>query len=498
MRLNCEEVHEEAIKQWGPITDLPCLDSINLQIIKTQDLHGPDNVVILKGDLRNYYQLCFFALDSLPLMAFAVHSHDPSIEGSVYFSLAGNFGWTGLPNAFEVFTRIFRVIIGLAIAGHAFFQMYCDDFFISSSKQEWRADHVTAVRIVTTLFGSDSYAEEKFDSTEAESKSQREIDILGWNFNLTTNRCDVSAKNRKKGLLHFLSVDIDKPLSLRDRQRLVGFAERYSSVYRELQPMMIILYKMLGGQEHLSYDLPIPLSSSAKAAIMIWRIYLISSSYNYDHNRPSGRDISLWHPTSVRFCIEFDGSLYGLGYRVFKANETTCMVSGSVALPLTFFPDETRLSDYQNSVELMALVAGLIHLIRLGANTCSIDVRGDSATVLHWATSHKFRSVTAIPIIMLFTALCDHYKIHINSGIHISSEDNHICDALSRLDVSNASLLGLCGPAGLHRNSPTGLLCLAVNMCSIATTLSSEEQFFQQWEQVTGFCKKLEIQSNLL
>lgn len=474
------------------------LDSINLQIIRTQDLHGPDNVVLLKGDLRNYYQLCFFALDSLRLMAFAVHSTDVRVQDSVYFSLAGNFGWTGMLNAFEVFTRIFRVVIGMAIMGHAFFQMYCDDFFISSSKDLWSADLAVAINIVTTLFGTESYAEEKFDSTEAMSKSQREIDILGWNFNLTTNRCDVSANNRRKGLLHFISIDVNEPMSLRDRQCLVGFAERYSSVYRELQPMMTILYKMLGGQDKLPYDAPLTLSRSAKAAIRIWRIYLITSTYKHMHNFSTGRDIDFWRPKTNKFCVEFDGSLYGLGYRIFQGNDLGCVASGSVALPLAFFPNGCKLSDHQNSVELMALVVGIIHLIRLGGTNCSIEVRGDSATVLYWSTTNKFRSILALPVIILFTAICDFFKIHIQDGIHFSSEENYICDALSRLDLTNVALRDVCGPAGPYSSVEGGLISSAVSIASITQTMTSEEDFFLLWEYANIFCNKLKQQSNPL
>jgi hypothetical protein len=260
--------------------------------------------------------------------------------------------------------------------------------------------------------------------------------------------CNVSRKNRQKGLLFFMDVDINTPLSLRTRQSLVGFAERYAAVYRELKPMMICLYKMLGGYTHLAVDIPIPLTEQAQTAIILWRVYLISSAYDSLHDLLSGRDISFWSPSAVSFWIEFDGSLFGLGYRIFDALDSSCISAGSVPVPISFFPNNTRKSDYQNSVELLALVAGIIHTVRLGAHTCSLNIRGDSETVLHWSLTDKFRSTIAIPVIILFIAICDHFKIHIQSGIHISGKDNFICDTLSRLRTSDPCPYGKCGPNG--------------------------------------------------
>jgi len=50
----------------------------------------------------------------------AVFNHDTFQyqDEWIYFSLAGNFGWTGLPFVFEVFTRLFRIVIGFLIFGY--------------------------------------------------------------------------------------------------------------------------------------------------------------------------------------------------------------------------------------------------------------------------------------------------------------------------------------------------------------------------------------------
>jgi hypothetical protein len=252
--LNTPFVKQEAIRRWGEIAH-PTIGDIAAMITRAQREFGKGNVVLCKDDIRGYFQLCFFAPWATRLMAFAVHSPDPDVEGSIYFSLAGNFGWSGTPFAYEVFTRLFRAVIGWSIIGY--FLMYCDDLMLASSRTSWTSDRSIAVRTLVLMFGAAAHATEKFDSTEG--KSQRAIDYIGWQINLTTNSIMPSRKNQERAMFFFFAVDLQKPLSMRQRQRLCSLAERYSLVYRELKVLMIFLYQLLGGRERVNREQPLPL-----------------------------------------------------------------------------------------------------------------------------------------------------------------------------------------------------------------------------------------------
>lgn len=80
-------------------------------------------------------------------------------------------------NAFriEVFTRIFRVVINV------------DDMIGASSRNYWISDRNITVHQLTWMFGKEAHAEEKSDSTESEGNQEREIVLIGWNINLSTN-----------------------------------------------------------------------------------------------------------------------------------------------------------------------------------------------------------------------------------------------------------------------------------------------------------------------
>ena len=59
-------------------------------------------------------------------MGFVLHSPEPAIEGSIYFSSSGNCGWSGMPFAFEVFSQLLRAVIGYLMVG--LLPMYCARF----------------------------------------------------------------------------------------------------------------------------------------------------------------------------------------------------------------------------------------------------------------------------------------------------------------------------------------------------------------------------------
>ena len=131
--------------------------------------------------------------------------------------------------------------------------------------------------------------------------------------------------------------------------------------------------------------------------------------------------------------LEFDGCLEGVGVRIIRYNRVTmeeCVLHSAACLIDYGFRGN---SAYQNAMELFALAFALLQAARLGARNQSVRLRGDSVTVLAWAQDNRFNSELAMAASTLVLGICQRFDIVVNGTIHISSEDNGVCDSLSRV-----------------------------------------------------------------
>jgi hypothetical protein len=137
-------------------------------------------------------------------------------------------------------------------------------------------------------------------------------------------------------------------------------------------------------------------------------------------------------PGPARFVCSFDASLSGFGCVVNEVTDQGLAPWGVIRerFPVSFKFDE---SAYQNLAEFLAIISILLVLAEGGVRECSIHIKGDSKVALKWAASQKFsgadRNNSAS---LLFTLLCMRYRLQIGSTEWWSSEDNHLCDTLSR------------------------------------------------------------------
>jgi len=122
--------------QWGPI-DNPTIVEIVEMIIKVSDREGGyDKIALWKIDLAGAFTLLNIRPSDVHLMMYEVMG---SICGSLtLIHLAGMFGWTGMPFAFNVVTRFVLTLILLVIHGLA--KMYCDDLMGASAKGKMQED----------------------------------------------------------------------------------------------------------------------------------------------------------------------------------------------------------------------------------------------------------------------------------------------------------------------------------------------------------------------
>ena len=459
----------------------PTIEDVAVMVDRAIREYGVDEVVLFKEDLRGFFQLVDFDPEGVRLMAFAYLSEDADTEGAVLVSLSGNFGWSVMPFVMEVGTRVLRVVVQNGISG--FSLQYCDDVMAASERARWRSDQMVIKQTVEDLFGPGAYAADKSESSE--DNCDRRTDILGWAIILSTQRVDLARKNREKTYYTFLTTDYARGLSLKKRQQLCAYADRYAEVFAELGALNKMLFTMLGGQERIVNPEALYEVSNEKAlvAIEVWKTFFVMSEYEHRQGAASGRPMQVYLPGPARGTVEFDGSLDGVGWRIYDENGRV-LLSGYRVVGDAFYPDDyvrREGSQYQNSMELIAFAIAMVHLATLGWRDCTIAVRGDSMTVLCWLTEWNFASTRAVFPTLLIIVLCETLNIRFKRVFeHISSEDNFICDCLSRGKVGLAVNAGDCGPAGPEAGVAGGLLEQAMGLVSLNAELTPDV-FFERW-----------------
>lgn len=176
--LNGSAVDKDALRaaislQWGEIKH-PTVDQLVLMVLTLADLHGWDNIILWKKDLKRAFNLLNYNPDHCKLFAF------PLIDAMVIIHLAGLFGWIGMPHAFQVLTRILHTLCQHIISGLCYW--YVDDLMAVSRATLPINDSVLVDTQVQQLLGNGSIA-------AAKSQVGRCLEFLGWAFNLDTSPC---------------------------------------------------------------------------------------------------------------------------------------------------------------------------------------------------------------------------------------------------------------------------------------------------------------------
>ena len=448
---------------WGPI-QLPSLQQIIISVLIMCDRHGPNSVVIWKSDVKGAYTLLRYAPSDVSKMTARL------ADGTVVVSIFGNFGWAGLVFAFQIVTRFLTVVISVAI--HGILHMYVDDAIGISPAATWEADQDAAGQCITSLLGPGTEELSKRESTAL--VADRSIVILGWSISLSTQRVDLADYNRLKTLYRFLSVDTSASIDKSDAQALCSLASRYSAVYRELACLLPDINCLLVTWPDRHNAIKIP--ERARVAISIWVAFLAWHDILARRGAPRGRPLESFRPLPATILLEFDGSLTGIGVRLFNVHQgiETLMVSTAYAFRFSLSQDST----YQNTVELLAVIAGLLQIAHLGHRSTCVHLRGDSKTVLAWASGEKskFRSTVAKGAVLAFIMISAAFDIVIHpQSTHIPGTVNVACDRLSR---------GLLSP---DTTIPTadGLIATILELSSPLSNPSSETDFADRMRRIT-------------
>ena len=218
--LNSEEVKAMVTAKWGEIRH-PTLDDLVLMILRISDRYDNENIVMWKMDLKGAFNLLFIRPEDVKLMAFQLTNN------LTMFYMTGMFGWTGTPAAFQVVTRVITFALERVLQGAAL--MYVDDIMGVCQLSDLEQDMHHAKSICESLLGPNAIASNK-------TESGRQIEWIGWLFDLDLWTVSMSTRNFLKTLHGFYTVDVSDKVSVKTIEKLASWAYRYATICRCLKP----------------------------------------------------------------------------------------------------------------------------------------------------------------------------------------------------------------------------------------------------------------------
>jgi hypothetical protein len=129
--------------------------------------------------------------------------------------------------------------------------------------------------------------------------------------------------------------------------------------------------------------------------------------------------------------VQFDSSLKGFGFFMtnLQSNDVLLVFSLTSQYQFSDFDNESR---FMNTMEFISVIIIFCHLIAMGYSEKSIQLVGDSMTALSMSVKEAFKDPMSKRAAIVYMALVAMSNISIAGTTHVSSEDNIICDQLSR------------------------------------------------------------------
>ena len=109
-------------------------------------------------------------------------------------------------------------------------------------------------------------------------------------------------------------------------------------------------------------------------------------------------------------------------------------------------------SAFQNTMEFIAIITALLHVVKMGIIGAHIRIIGDSISALTWAKKKQYKTGRSTKAAVVFAVLCHRYDLHIPEATHIAGTENVICDELFRGKAPES--LGLLPDAICRHDEP--------------------------------------------
>jgi len=440
-----DELRNAIALKWGEIKH-PTVDQLVLMVLTSADLHGWDNIILWKKDLKGAFNLLNYNPDYCKWFAF------PLTDDIVVIHLAGLFGWIGMPHAFQVLTRVLQALCRHIISGICYW--YVDDLMAVSRKALYINDSELVDSNVQRLLGQGSIA-------IAKSQHGRCLEFLGWDFNLDTRSITLCARNMNKLVHALFSFQTAEKISISHVQRLASLISRVSILSRHMRPYTHTLHTVTSG-----YTCPhvrIYLSELAQSDVMMWRAFVLLLIAN-----PSrlSRPMESFREQPAQYIIKYDASLTGLGVGVYDIKDNRLLVYTAFRLPFTVDSDSSN----QNTMEFIAVVLGLLLAWRSNLTNFYYDLHGDNMSSLAWARSDRVNSLLARRANIIFTTISMHLNATLVTTEHVPGHMNIVFDGLSR-NVSPEDL-GL-DPSLSYNTEDDTTVHQFIQLCNPAIQLTS-------------------------
>ena len=471
---------------YGPVV-LPTIVDIVLMILQFIDdmirKMGADfdirDVILFKNDLSKAFMLLNFRAEDVELLA-------AELTGElcvVYHT--GLFGLGTLPYAFAVISRVLERNLNSAPPG--FSQMfgrlkvYVDDLMSVTMRQHLERDNELVVGYCNALLGPNAVESDKFESG-------RIIVVIGWTIDLNDMLLTLSSDNFRNTAFAFFNVDLHHKVQVRELMKLASLGSRYSLIIREMRVVNSAIYRNYVGMHDPNKF--VEWHEEAKVAVWMWRAVLLMLKLD---EKTYAKPLESFRSLAPTIVICFDSSLKGVGVILRKymgVNDLGLFQEGEVIAVGSFqykdLPEPIDLCDdssNQNLSEFIGVVYGLLMIRSLGFTHMGIALKGDSVTALRWSEKERFRGALSKPAALVYLSVCMEFGFEVVLTEHVSSEENDLCDRLSRGTLPKVLCLeGLCDLGLIHSMSKSTESL--VSLCDYRYTFTTVGDLLDFWEKV--------------
>ena len=414
--LNSPHTKQAAVALYGEIKH-PVIGDVPRMIMELQEQRGfhRDDIRIWKFDLRKAYNLLTYAREAV------AHLGVELTEGNFLFFLAGVFGLTGMPYAFQVVTRVLVFELRKRIRGLLI--MYVDDGLGVCHWQDLEHDKNVTFQFITGLLGNKAIEESKtaFGTT---------LDFIGYEVRLSEGLVTIARKNLLKALYAFLNVDIDgsEPVPVRALQGLASLASRYGYISSLMRPFTRLLYSSFRRHHHAA---SVVLKPRTRRVIRLFRFLFAMVALHGSH---FSRTFESFARRQHKYICEYDASLTGIGiiwFEVGALGDERAMAYASISTECLRLEGDPS---FQNTSEYIGALFAALGMERMGLGSEPTCHRGDSISALTWTQKGTVRSDVAIPAAFLWALL-----------VHSSQTDVVLVDHVGHARASRVDILSRSG-----------------------------------------------------
>jgi len=208
---------------------------------------------------------------------------------------------------------------------------------------------------------------------------------------------------------------------------LASWASRYSLICPVLKPFAGYLYESFSGYTHLETFILLP--TEAYLVIVLWRLFLIMMKMDPDHHTRSFDSFTV--TSTASYLIESDGCPGGVGFFLHRRDPVSGLWIRFYAVSLVGMYDLDNDPKFQNAMEFIGVLMGLVTLRWLGVSHAVINVLGDNTPSLSWIQTWKFKSGSSTSAALLFVLLCHTGSLSVGDADFRAGVDN-AADGLSR------------------------------------------------------------------